>query len=84
MEVTRLGLETELQLQAYATAIATATWDLSCVCNLYHSSQRCQDPPPALGKDRVPTHILMDTSWIHSHCATTGTPLQSYFDYISR
>ena len=36
MEFPRLGVKSELQLPAYTTA--TATWDLSCVCNLYHSS----------------------------------------------
>ena len=38
MEVPRLGVESELQLPAYATA--TATPDLSCICNLHHSSSR--------------------------------------------
>ena len=37
MEVSRLGVESELQLLAYAPA--TATPDPSCVCNLHHSSQ---------------------------------------------
>ena len=37
MEVPKLGVESELQLLAYV--IATATWDLSCVCNLNHSSR---------------------------------------------
>ena len=36
----RLGVESELQLLAYATA--TATQDLSHVCNLHHSSQQYQ------------------------------------------
>ena len=36
MEVPRLGVKLELQLQAYPTAIAT--WDLSYVCDLHHSS----------------------------------------------
>ena len=40
MEVPRLGVESELQLLAYATAIRTT--DLSHVCNLYHSSQQHQ------------------------------------------
>ena len=40
MEVPRLGFQLELQLLAYTTA--TATWDLSCVCNLHHSSQQRQ------------------------------------------
>ena len=38
MEVSRLGIESELQLLAYATA--TATEDPSHVCNLHHSSQQ--------------------------------------------
>ena len=36
MEVPRLGVELELQLLAYITA--TATRDLSSVCDLHHSS----------------------------------------------
>ena len=36
MEVPRLGVQSELQLPAYTTAIAMQ--DLSCVCNLHHSS----------------------------------------------
>ena len=36
MEVPRLGVESELQLLAYATAIAMS--DLSHVCDLHHSS----------------------------------------------
>ena len=35
MEVPRPGVELELQLLAYTTAIAT--WDLSFICNLHHS-----------------------------------------------
>ena len=38
MEVPRLGVELELQLMAYTTA--TATQNLSHVCNLHHSSQQ--------------------------------------------
>ena len=44
MEVPRLGVESELQLLAYATA--TAMPDLSCVCDLYHSSRQCQNLNP--------------------------------------
>ena len=40
MEVPRLGVESELQLPAYSRA--TATWDLSHVCDLHHSSRQCQ------------------------------------------
>ena len=58
MEIPRLGVKSELQLQAYATA--TATWDLRCICNLYHSLQQHQILSP-LSKARDQTHILMDT-----------------------
>ena len=40
MEVPELEVELELQLPAYATAIATQ--NLSHVCELYHSSLQCQ------------------------------------------
>ena len=39
MEVPRLGLGSELQLQPYTTA--TTMQDLSCVCDLPHSSWQC-------------------------------------------
>ena len=40
MEFPRLGVQSELQLLAYATA--TATQDPSCVCDLHLSSRQCQ------------------------------------------
>ena len=40
MEVSRLGVELELRLLAYATATVTATWDLSCICSIHDSSQQ--------------------------------------------
>ena len=40
MEVPRLGVESELWLLAYATA--TALPDLSCTCDLHHSSRQCR------------------------------------------
>ena len=64
MEVPRLGAESELQLPAYATAIAT--WDLSRICDLHHSSWQCQILN-SLREARDRTHVLMDTSWIHYH-----------------
>ena len=64
MEVTRLGVEPELQLPAYATA--TATRDLSGVCDLHHSSRQRQ-MLKLLSEARDQTRILMDTSWVHYH-----------------
>ena len=69
MEVPRLGVESELQ--AYARA--TATQDLSHICNLNHSSWQCQIPDP-MNKARDQAHILIDTSQIRFHCAMIGTP----------
>ena len=60
MEVLRLGVELELQLLlAYITA--TATPDLSHVCDLHHNSWQHWIPNP-LSEARGQTHILMDTS----------------------
>ena len=53
MEVPKLGVKTELQLPAYTIAIATATLDLSCICDLHHSSQQCwilTPPHPEQGR----------------------------------
>ena len=71
MKVPRLGVELELQLPAYTTA--TAMQDPNCICNLYHSSQQHWILNP-LSEAEDQTQVLMDTSWIHFHCATTGTP----------
>ena len=35
MEVSRLGVKSEIQLPAYTTT--TAMWDPSCICDLHHS-----------------------------------------------
>ena len=58
MEVPRLGVESELQLLAYATV--TATPDLSHIWDLHHSSRQCRIPNP-LREARDQTHILTDT-----------------------
>ena len=55
MEVSRLGVKSELQLLAYATA--TATQDLSCVCDLHHNSGQGQVLNP-LSEARDQTCIL--------------------------
>ena len=70
MEVPRLGVQLELQLLTYTTA--TATPDLSSVCDL-HSSQQCWILNPlSEARDRA-CHLIVP-SQIHFHCATMGTP----------
>ena len=57
MEALRLGVKLELKLLAYA--IATATPDLSLVCDLHHSSQQHRIPnPPSKARDQI--CVLMD------------------------
>ena len=64
MDVPRLGIELELQLPAYTTAIAKP--DLSHICELHHSSQQCWILNP-LREARDQTFVLMDTSLVHYH-----------------
>ena len=62
--VPRLGVELELQLPAFVIAIATR--DLSQVCDLHHSSWKCQFLNP-LSKARDQTRNLMGPSQIRFH-----------------
>jgi len=71
MEVPRLGVQSELQLLAYATA--TAMPDLSCVCKLHHSSWQSRILNP-LSEARDRTCNLMVPSRICFCCAIMGTP----------
>ena len=76
-EVPRLVVESELQLPAYTTA--TATWNLSCLCHLHHSSwQRQVLNPLSEAGDR--TWVLMNTSWVHYCLATIGTPRENFLN----
>ena len=61
MEVPRIGVKSELQLLAYTTDKATR--DLSCICNLYHSSRQWR-LLNLLSEARDLTCVLMDTSWV--------------------
>ena len=72
MEVPRLGVESELQLPA--TATATATPDLSHVCDPHHSSQQHQAPNP-LSEARDGTHNPVVPSWICLRCTMRGIPI---------
>ena len=64
MEVLGLGVESELQLPAYATA--TETQDSSHIFIIHHSSWEHQILNP-LSEARDRTHILTDTSQVHYH-----------------
>ena len=77
MEIPRLGFESELQLLACSTAIATQ--DLNHVCDLHHSSWQCWILSP-LSEARDWTHILMETSQVYFRWATTGTPSSPIFN----
>jgi len=61
MEVPRLGVQLELQLQAYTTA--TAMPDPSRVCDLHHSSQQHWILNP-LREVRDQTRNFMVFSWV--------------------
>ena len=69
--VPRLGVESELYPPAFATA--TATQDLSLICDL-HSSSRQHWILRLLSEARDWTCMLMDTSQICFHWAMTGIP----------
>ena len=56
------GVQSELQLLAYATA--TAMPDPNCVCDLNHSSRQRQILNP-LNEVRDGTRVLMDASQVH-------------------
>ena len=67
MVVPRLGVISELQLPA----TATAKRDLSCICDLHHSSRHCQILNP-VSEARDRTRNLMVPSRICFCCTTTG------------
>ena len=73
MEVPGLGVESEQQLPAYPTAIATATPDPSLIWNLYHSMRLCQIHwvRPGIEPTFSWTLVWFLTSW-----AIPGTPNQ--------
>ena len=75
MEIPRLGAESELQVLAYTTVAR----DLSCICDLHHSSQQCQILNP-LSEAGDQTHNLMVPSYICLHCTTMGTPEHSLLE----
>ena len=79
MEVPRLGVESELQMPACATTIATK--DPIYICNLHHSTQQCQILNP-LSEVRDLTHILMDTSQVCNLLSHSGNSNKDIFRYV--
>ena len=69
MEVSRLGVESELQLPAYTTA--TVAQNQSRICDLHHSSKQCWNLN-ALSKARDQTLILVDTSKVLTSLSHNG------------
>ena len=59
-----LGVKLELQLPAYTST--TAMWDLSCICDLYHSSRQ-RWIPNRLSEARNQAHVLVGSLQL-SHC----------------
>ena len=76
MEALRLGVQSELQLLAHATA--TATRDPSLVCHLHHSSWQCWIPDP-LSKARDLTTSLWLLVGFISAAPQLELPPQIYF-----
>ena len=75
MEVPGLGVESEVQLLAYATA----TPDLSYIFDPYHSLRQCQNLN-SLSQARDWTHNLMDTSQFLNPLSDNGN--SGYLSYI--
>ena len=73
-----LGVELQLQLLTYTEA--TAVGDLSCVCDLHHSSHQPWIFNP-LGKARVRTWVLMDISGVCYHCTMIEMPAHSFLNW---
>ena len=69
MEFPKRGVNRNYSCWAYTTA--SATQDLSCVCDLHHRSQQHWIPNP-LSEARDRTRILVDASQVRYHWVTTG------------
>ena len=78
MDVPKLGVKLMLQLLAYPTA--TATPDLSHVCDFHHSSWHHQILHP-LRKVSDQTHILMAPSWVHNPLSRNRNSTSTIFQF---
>ena len=73
MRVLRLGIKSELQLPATATAAATAKSNLSCIYDLHCSLQQSWILNP-LSNAKDWTCTLTDSSWVLNLLSHNGTP----------
>ena len=76
MEVPRLEVKSELQLPFLHHSHSKAKFKL---CLQPIPQLRATQIFNPLSEARNQTHILMDTSWVHYHWATTGTPNSAFF-----
>ena len=76
MGVPRLGVELELQMQAYTTTQATP--DLSYVCHLHHRPLQCW-LLNLTSEARDRTRVLIDANQIRFHWGMMGITLFSIF-----
>ena len=75
MEFPKLGVESELQLPAYATA--TAMQDPSYIGDLHHSPQQHQILNPlSEARDKTVSSWMLARSRFVNHWAMMGTPLE--------
>ena len=74
MEIPRPGVESQLQMPAYTTAVAMQDWRLAF--NRRHSSQQHQILNP-LSKARNQIHILLGISGVHNPLSQNGNSQNS-------
>ena len=79
VEAPGLGVSSELQLLAYTTA--TAVPDLSCICDLHHSSWQCWILNP-LSEARDQTRNLIVPSRIRFRCTIAGPPHTGFLSVL--
>ena len=79
IDVPGLGVESELQLPAYTTATATA--DLSSICDLHHSLGQRQILNSLIEarESNLHPHILTDNSWVLNPLSRKGNSRYFHF-----
>ena len=82
MEVPRLGVESELQLSAYAMATAIAMPDPSLIWDPHCSLQQHRILNP-LSRARDRSHVLIDTSQVCYPWATIGTLINTLCSLVT-